>query len=408
MSLLDSIYSAYTGLLSFSKALNVLSNNVSNMDTPGYKGSDVTFRDLFYQYSASGGDQGEQQSQVGEGVATSGTRLDFSQGQPSNTGNPLDVAISGNGLFVLKDSNNNTYYTRAGQFAVDANGYLVDSTSGYRVQAISSSGALSDINLANLQTSPAKATTQVSFVGNLSRGATSDQIGSITVYDAVGGSHTLTVSFTSDATTTGAWDVQVTDENNNTVGSGTIQFNSDGSPATGANTVTVKLAPSGVPASTLTLNFGTPGSFNAATNFSGGTTSDLKMNTQDGYAAGSLVTTSFDSQGHLTLQYSNGQTNTGAQLALAWFNNTQALMQDGNELFTNPSGMTPLLNKANGPVTATLTSNEVELSNVDLTQQFTELVIIQRGYQSSSQVVSVANEMVQELADMRSGGSSGS
>ena len=408
MSLLDSIYSAYTGLLSFSKALNVLSNNVSNMDTPGYKGSDVTFRDLFYQYSASGGDQGEQQSQVGEGVATSGTRLDFSQGQPSNTGNPLDVAISGNGLFVLKDSNNNPYYTRAGQFAVDANGYLVDSTSGYRVQAISSSGALSDINLANLQTSPAKATTQVSFVGNLSRGATSDQIGSITVYDAVGGSHTLTVSFTSDATTTGAWDVQVTDENNNTVGSGTIQFNSDGSPATGANTVTVKLAPSGVPASTLTLNFGTPGSFNAATNFSGGTTSDLKMNTQDGYAAGSLVTTSFDSQGHLTLQYSNGQTNTGAQLALAWFNNTQALMQDGNELFTNPSGMTPLLNKANGPVTATLTSNEVELSNVDLTQQFTELVIIQRGYQSSSQVVSVANEMIQELADMRSGGSSGS
>ena len=408
MALLDSIYSAYTGLLSFSKALNVLSNNVSNMDTPGYKGSDVTFRDLFYQYSASGGDQGEQQSQVGEGVATSGTRLDFSQGQGSNTGNPLDVAISGNGLFVLKDSNNNTYYTRAGQFAVDANGYLVDSTSGYRVQAISSSGALSDINLANLQTSPAKATTQVSFVGNLSRGATSDQIGSITVYDAVGGSHTLTVSFTSDATTTGAWDVQVTDENNNTVGSGTIQFNSDGSPATGADTVTVNLAPTGVPASTITLNFGTPGSFNAATNFSGGTTSDLKMNTQDGYAAGSLVTTSFDSQGHLTLQYSNGQTNTGAQLALAWFNNTQALMQDGNELFTNPSGMTPLLNKANGPVTATLTSNEVELSNVDLTQQFTELVIIQRGYQSSSQVVSVANEMIQELADMRSGGSSGS
>ena len=408
MALLDSIYSAYTGLLSFSKALNVLSNNVSNMDTPGFKGSDVTFRDLFYQYSASGGDQGEQQSQVGEGAATSGTRIDFSQGQTGNTGNPLDVAISGNGLFVLKDSDNNTYYTRAGQFAVDANGYLVDSTSGYRVQAVSSSGALSDINLANLQTSPAKGTTQVSFVGNLSRGATSDQIGSITVYDAVGGSHTLTATFTSDTTTAGAWNVQVTDENNNTVGTGEIQFNSDGSPATGANTVTVKLAPSGVPASTLTLNFGAPGSFNAATNFSGGTTSDLKMNTQDGYAAGSLVTTSFDSQGHITLQYSNGQTNTGPQLALAWFNNIQELVQKGNELFTNPSGMTPLLNKANGPVTATLTSNEVELSNVDLTQQFTELVIIQRGYQSSSQVVSVANQMIQELADMRSGGSSGS
>ena len=408
MSLFDSIYSAYTGLLSFSKALNVLSNNVANMNTTGFKGSDVTFRDLFYQYSASGGEQGEQQSQVGEGVSTSGTRLDFSEGQTSNTGNPLDVAISGNGLFVLKDTDSNTYYTRAGQFSVDTNGYLVDSTSGYRVQAINSSGALTDINLANVQTSPAKATSQVSFVGNLSRGATSDQIGSITVYDAVGGSHTLTVNFTADATTTGSWDVSVTDENNNTVGTGTLQFNSDGSPATGQNTVTVNLAPSGVPASTITLNFGTPGSFNAATNFSGGTTSDLKMNTQDGYAAGSLTTTSFDAQGHVMLQYSNGQTKTGPQLALAWFNNIQDLSQDGNELFTNPSGMKPILNKANGEVSATLTSNEVELSNVDLTQQFTELVVIQRGYQSSSQVVSVANQMVQDLIDMRSGASSGS
>ena len=408
MSLFDSIYSAYTGLLSFSKALNVLSNNVANMNTTGFKGSDVTFRDLFYQYSASGGEQGEQQSQVGEGVSTSGTRLDFSEGQTSNTGNPLDVAISGNGLFVLKDPDSNTYYTRAGQFSVDTNGYLVDSTSGYRVQAINSSGALTDINLANVQTSPAKATSQVSFVGNLSRGATSDQIGSITVYDAVGGSHTLTVNFTANSTTTGSWDVSVTDENNNTVGTGTLQFNSDGSPATGQNTVTVNLAPSGVPASTITLNFGTPGSFNAATNFSGGTTSDLKMNTQDGYAAGSLTTTSFDAQGHVMLQYSNGQTKTGPQLALAWFNNIQQLSQDGNELFTNPSGMKPILNKANGEVSATLTSNEVELSNVDLTQQFTELVVIQRGYQSSSQVVSVANQMVQDLIDMRSGASSGS
>jgi flagellar hook protein FlgE len=163
-----------------------------------------------------------------------------------------------------------------------------------------------------------------------------------------------------------------------------------------------------VPASTITLNFGTPGSFNAATNFSGGTTSDLKMNTQDGYAAGSLTTTSFDAQGHVMLQYSNGQTKTGPQLALAWFNNIQDLSQDGNELFTNPSGMKPILNKANGEVSATLTSNEVELSNVDLTQQFTELVVIQRGYQSSSQVVSVANQMVQDLIDMRSGASSGS
>ena len=131
----DSIYSADTGLQSFSKALTVLSNNVANMNTPGFKGSDVTFRDLLYQYTTSGGQEGATESQVGEGSSTSGTRIDFAQGQLTNTGNPLDVAITGDGFFVLHDGAS-TYYTRAGQFKVDANGYLVDATGGARVQAI--------------------------------------------------------------------------------------------------------------------------------------------------------------------------------------------------------------------------------------------------------------------------------
>ena len=401
----DSIYSADTGLQSFSKALTVLSNNVANMNTPGFKGSDVNFRDLIYQYTTSGGQEGETESQVGEGSATSGTRIDFAQGQLTNTGNPLDVAITGDGFFVLHDGAS-TYYTRAGQFKMDANGYLVDTTSGARVQAIDAKGNLQDINLASLQASPAKATSTITFVGNLSRDATSDQIGSITVYDAVGGSHTLTVNFASNSgTQAGTWTVQVQDEKGNTIGSGQIEFGSDGSPAAGFNSITCTLAPSGVPKSTISLNFGDPGSFSGATNFSGGSTSDLKMNTQDGYAAGSLLTTSFDAQGFVTLQYSNGQTIKGPQLALAWFDNLQGLQQMGNELFTNPSGMKPQLDKANGQVMGTLTSNELEQSNVDLTKQFTELVIIQRGYQSSSQVISVTNQMIQALIDIRGGGS---
>lgn len=406
--MLDSIYSAYTGLLSFNKALSVVSNNVSNMNTPGFKSSDVTFRDLFYQFSSSGGQSTAQESQIGEGTNTSGTRINFAQGTPSDTGNPLDVAISGNGFFVVKDANNNTYYTRAGQFDLDTSGYLVDKTTAARVQAITGKSDLSDINLSKLQTSAAKATTDVSFVGNLSRGATSDQIASITVYDSVGGSHTLSMTLTNNnSATTGSWEVQVQDENKNTVGSGEIRFNADGSPTTGYNTVTVSLAPSGVPASKITMDFGAANGFTGATNFSGGTTSDLKMNTQDGHAAGSLVSTSFDTQGFVTLSYSNGQTAKGPQLALAWFNDLQGLHQYGNEMFTNPTNMTPILGAANGQVMGTLTSNQVELSNVDLTQQFTDLVIIQRGYQSSSQVISVANQMIQQLTDMRTGGSSG-
>lgn len=406
--MLDSIYSADTGLLSFSKALTVLSNNVANMNTPGFKSSDVTFRDLLYQYSSSGGQEGSTESQVGEGSDTSGTRIDFAQGQATNTGNPLDVAISGDGFFVLRDGAS-TYYTRAGQFSIDTQGFLVDKTSGARVAAIGANGNLQDINLASLQTSAAKATSTASFVGNLSRGATSDQIGSVTVYDSVGGSHTLTVNLTNNSgAQAGSWLVQVQDENGKTIGSGEIRFGNDGSPSAGFNSVSFSLAPSGVPASTITLDFGDPGSFSGATNFSGGSTSDLKMNTQDGHAAGSLLTTSFDAQGFVTLSYSNGQTAKGPQLALAWFDNLQGLQQMGNELFTNPSGMKVILGKANGQVMGTLTSNELEQSNVDLTQEFTELVIIQRGYQSSSQVISVANQMIQSLLGMPSGSSGSS
>jgi flagellar hook protein FlgE len=405
--MLDSIYSAYTGLLSFSKGLTVLSNNVANMNTPGFKASNLNFNDLFYQFSASGGQKDPVEAQVGEGVTTSGTRIDFSQGQLGNTGNPLDAAISGLGFFVLSDGKN-TYYTRDGEFQIDPQGFLVDKTNGFRVQGIQGSGGLSDINLTDLQTSAALATTQVSFVGNLSRDATSDQVAAITVYDSVGGSHTLTVNLTNNGTVTaGSWQVQVQDENSHTVGSGTIQFNPDGSPATGGNTLAVTLAPTGAPPSKITLNFGTPGQFSAATNYSGGTTSNLKVSTSDGHAGGSLLTTSFDAQGVITLQYSNNQNAKGPQLALASFNDPETLTQLGNALFSNPAHMPVRYASGNGALTGTLTSNDVELSNVNLTQEFTELVILQRGYQASSQVVTVANQMIQQLTDMRTGGNSG-
>jgi flagellar hook protein FlgE len=405
--MLDSIFSAYNGMSSFAKALAVLSNNVANMNTPGYKSTDVAFRDLFYRYSASGGGQDPLQSEVGNGSSTSSTRINFGQGQLGNTGNPLDVAVSGNGFFVLKDGSS-TSYTRDGQFGIDNNGYLIERTSGARVQAIVGAGGLSDINLSSSQTSPAAATSRVSFVGNVSRDATSDQIGSINVFDSVGGTHTLSVTLTNNSTVTaGSWLVQVQDQSGKTIGNGEIRFDADGSPATGYNTIVVTLSPSGVPSSEITLNFGPAGGFNAATDFSGGSSSTLKVNTTDGYGAGSLVSTTFDAQGFITLKYSNQQSSKAAQLALASFENPQGLTELGNGLFSNPAGMRPVLGMADGQVMGTLTSNQVELSNVDLTQQFTELVILQRGYQSSSQVVSVANEMIQALVNMRTNGSNG-
>jgi len=399
----SSVYSAYTGMLSFSQGLNALSNNVSNMNTPGFKSSDVTFRDLFYQFSSSGLSQDGSQSQVGEGTEASGTRTSFAQGQLANTGNLLDVAISGNGFFVLHDGAN-TYYTRNGQFDLNAGGTLEDKASGAHVQAITGTGDLHDINLAGLQTSPATPTTEMNFVGNLSSGATTDQLTALTIFDSVGASHTWSVTFTNNSTATaGSWLVVVQDENQKTIGNGEIRFSADGSPTTGFNSFSFSFAPDKAPASTVVLKFGGAGSLTGATNFSGGTTSSLKLNTQNGYASGSLVSTSFDTQGFITLKYSNAQTVKGPQLALAWFNDLQQLQQRGNETFVNVTGMTPLLGTADGKVMGTLSAQNVERSNVDLTQQFTDLVIIQRGYQSSSQVISVANQMIQQLLDMRSG-----
>src|SRR5258708_7780414 len=195
----SSIYSAYTGMLAFSQGLNVLSNNVSNMNTPGFKSSDVSFSDLFYQFSGSPNDRS--QSQVGEGTDATGTRFNFAQGQLASTGNLLDAAISGNGFFVLHDGAN-TYYTRNGQFDLNANGVLEDKISGAHVQATSGGGDLHDINLAGLQTSAATPTTKVNLAGNLSSGATTDQITAVTVFDSARASHTRSLTLSNNSTTT--------------------------------------------------------------------------------------------------------------------------------------------------------------------------------------------------------------
>ena len=398
--MLSSIYTGLSGLLAFSKGLDVLSNNVANMNTPGFKGSELAFRDMFYQnLENQGGNQGN--LRVGQGVDTTGTHLKYRQGELRETGDSLDIAINGSGFFVLRQGDE-TFYTRAGQFEFDADGYLVERSSRARVAALSGNRQLVDINITDSRVSAPTPTSRVTFSGNLSTGSTTHRITNMTVFDGAGVSHTLVLNFTNNNSNTArSWLIEVRDENDAVIANGEIRYRGNGSPETDFNTMQFSYAPSGAPTTTVTLDFGEPGSFSSTTNFSGGTTSDLQVRTQDGYAIGSLTESSFNDKGELTVKYSNGQTSTFDRLALARFNNAQDLEPVGDALFQNVTGQEEILDSPDSNGMGKTVGKRIELSNVELTEQFTDMVVIQRGYQASSQIISVSNEMIQQLLDIR-------
>jgi flagellar hook protein FlgE len=396
-----SIYSGYSGLLGFSKGLDVLSNNVANMNSPGFKASELSFRDLVYRYGFNGsGNGGNSSLQIGGGVDPSTTRVRFRQGETRETGNALDAAIDGNGFFVLRQDGK-TFYSRAGQFEFDGDGFLVDQSGEARVAALNN-GELVDINVIGLRNNPPQATSSVVFAANLSRGGTTHSISAVNVHDTTGASHALSMTFTNNnSTTSGSWLVEVRDESNAVIANGEIRFEGNGSPAAGFNTMAFSYTPNGASPSTITLNFGDVGSFSGSTNFSGGTTSDLRVQSQDGYAAGFLTEVSFDEDGRLVTKYSNAQTTKHERLALAWFADLQHLTQTGNNRFSNETQQSVVLDTPGNGAMGKLVPKKVELSNVELSEQFTDMVVIQRGYQASSQIISVANEMIQQLFDIR-------
>jgi flagellar hook protein FlgE len=193
--------------------------------------------------------------------------------------------------------------------------------------------------------------------------------------------------------------VKVLDEKRTEIATGTISFQPNGSPAEGGNTLVFDYQPDGASKQSITLDFGEPGSFSNVTSFSGGTTSNVTVGTSDGRAEGSLLTLSFDEDGRLLARYSNEQTETGTQLALADFDNVQALQQLGNGLFHAQTSQKPLIGAPGKGAYGKITAGSVESSNIDLSTQFTDMIVVQRGYQASSQVLTVANEMLQQLLE---------
>ena len=392
--MLDSIYIGMSGLTSFSKGLSNISNNVANLNTPGFKGSELGFADLFYRYQYSGsGNQDGLPYQQGDGVKTGSTSLKFTQGDFRQTGNDLDVAVDGQGFFILvKDGK--TFYTRDGQFKIDDSGLLTSTNDGAKVQGLVG-GRVSDINIAGLRSNSALATTLINFKGSLSTSSTQFEVANLIAFDSLGVQHQLKLELTNDtANTPGRWTFTVL-EGTTQISSGEVRYQGSGQVLSGFDKHTFSFAPGGgATATNLTLDF-------TGTSFFSSSASTMQFDTQNGRAAGFLTKTAIDADGFLNLTYSNGQVIKNQQLGLATFNNLGALQSQGNSRFAIFGNTSIALSAPGKQAAGKLKINGIELSNVNLAQEFSDLIIVQRAYQASSQVISAANEMIQQLGEIR-------
>jgi len=395
--MLESIYVGMTGLLGYSRGLRVIANNTANINTPGFKSFSLQFADMFYTGgNLAGGNASQNRDQVGFGLNTTGTAMSFKQGELRQTGNNLDMAVDGQGLFVLQDAEGKITYTRAGQFKFDDNGVLVSRANGEKVMGIDGSGALVEISVAGQMLDQGRPTSRLKFSGNLSNTVTEQTgVGTVQVVDAGGVIHTLSVKFvTTEATTSGTTMRVDLLDGTAVVGSGSMVF-IGGKPTPQTSVMNMTYVPAGQPPMTLALDFSAD-----VVLFAGSTT--LKMDSQDGLGPGTLTGTAFDANGVLRLSYSNGQTVKGTSLALARFDSPDAVAALGNNQFEMVNKNAWHYGKAGEGAFGSVRAGQIEISNVDLSQEFSDLVIMQRGYQASSQVISTANEMLQQLFSMKS------
>ncbi len=407
--MLRSLSTGVTGLRANQAALDVIANNVANINTVGFKGARASFADLLSQTVASeqapsGNAGGKDATQVGLGTSLAAVRTIFSQGVVQGTDYTTDLAIQGNGLFVLKNGSE-TFYTRAGAFTLDANGTLVDSTTGYKVQ-----GTSGDITIAPGAAIAGSATTQAVFGGNLdaSQPDGTTHTATFTVNDSLGVAHTLTITFTKDfAGGAGNWDWTVTESDPNITAlggaTGTIDFDPAGAIASGATaalSITYAASAGVTSPQSVTLDFGSATNTSPLTGFAGAST--VALSSQDGYGAGTLRSFGIGSDGSVIGTYTNGRIQTIAQLQLANFANPAGLLREGQNLFRESQNSGPAQVGAPGAGgRGTLIAGALEGSNVDLAREFTEMIKHQRGFEVSARIIQTGDQILQTVVNIK-------
>jgi flagellar hook protein FlgE len=414
---LTALFTGVSGLAANSTALDVVGHNLANMNTTGYKNQRVLFKDQVYQlidFGSSGtgsGVGGTNASQIGYGVGIGQVDTQFIQGAINPTGRDLDAAIQGGGFFVLRTATGMSY-TRAGAFGVDATGYLVDPSTGARVQRTGTVGEPSatsigfqaagnnDIRVPIGAGAPGLPTANVMYQGNLNKNmAVGDTaVTGIQVFDTQSGPQNLTVVFTKTAVNTYTVSASIPGATV-TAPPTPITFDTSGllvSPTSLPLTVT------GIPGATsqtINLQLGTPGTANGISQFGG--ESSVGAITQDGLGAGVLVNALIDNSGFVQGKFSNGRTIPLATIALASFNNEGGLIHEGQNYYsTGPASGEPLIGASGTGGRGLVQGSKLEGSTVDIAIEFSRLIIAQRGFQVNTRTISAANETLQELASI--------
>ena len=390
----DTINIGTSGLLVHAKGLRVVGNNLANVNTPGFKSSQLQFAELFDQGSGNPQQSGSSNAEgLGTGLASVGSQINFRAGLDQSTGNPLDLNIGGNGFYAIK-RDGDILYTRAGDFHFDDKGKLVNSA-GDAVLALDTGGQLKEVTLDNFEHSKPKVTGTVTFRGNLTTTVASPvvdaKVNNIKVYDAGGTERVLTATFVNNGA--GDYTVSVADAGGTVLGSQHLKF-IGGFPDPAASSMSINVAGTGFATFAVKLDFSKDVTALADP-------STLAMATQDGYVAGVRSDVTIETDGNVKIHYSNGQSVMGQRLALANFDAGSALEQVGGSAFSKKAEAAVTYGYAGTASFGTLQAGRREGSNVDLAEEFGNLILMQRGYQASSHVISTANDMIQQLFDMK-------
>ena len=396
--MLRSLFSGISGLRAHQTMLDVTGNNIANVNTTGYKASQTQFQDTLSQLlTGAGGAQngrgGTNPAQIGLGVRVAGITANFTQGSAQLTNRSTDMMISGDGFFVVRRGNE-VLYTRAGSFDFDATGQMTLPGDGALVQGwmavngvIDMNAPLTDLRIPVGALMAAKVTTSATYEGNLQADAADGTIlnRDVVVYDPEGNEGILSLQFEKTAA---GWTVAA-----NGGAAQAMVFDGAGNLTSPLTLAGVTVTTSGAPV-TLDVDLST------VTGFAGVDT--IKNKEQDGYAAGTLTSFQLGADGTITGTFTNSLKQTIGMIALANFNNPSGLEKVGGSLFTttvNSGGAQ--IGAAGTGGRGSLSGGTLEMSNVDLSSEFTSLIIAQRGFQANSRVITTSDEILNELINLK-------
>ena len=411
---MSSFSSPLSGLNAAQKNLQSVSNNLANIDTIGYKDQSVSFSDIFSASSTTNG-SGDP-VQTGSGVSVAATNSNFTDGSLSSTETASNMALSGNGFFVTKSSSGSQEYTRSGDFTTNSAGQLT-TANGELVQGypsvngvVNTSAALQPLKVSSV-ISPAVASTTVGITANLASGtAVGDTAASssLPIYDSLGTSHTLTVSYTKTAANTWTYTASVPSSDitggtgtTTTVGSGTLNFDTSGALSSITNVVPISV-PTLADGATSPLTVSGPfGTASNPTITQTSLASATSATSTDGFASGTLSSYSVSSDGTIEGKFSSGSTLALGQVAVASFANTQGLVSIGNNAYQPSSASgSAVVGVAGTGGRGTITGGSVESSNVDIATEFAKLIVAQQAYSANARTVTAFNQVSQATIAM--------